>query len=53
MSKLKRIISMVLGVVLCFTMAISIVGCGNTNSDDETVTVTDMLGEQVTVKKNP
>ena len=53
MSKFKRIISMVLGVVLCFTMAFSIVGCGNINSDDETVTVTDMLGEQVTVKKNP
>ena len=53
MSKFKRIISMVLGVVLCFTMAISIVGCGNTNNDDEMVTVTDMLGEQVTVKKNP
>ena len=53
MSKFKRIISMVLGVVLCFTIAISVVGCGNTNNDDETVTVTDMLGEQVTVKKNP
>lgn len=53
MSKFKRIISMVLGVVLCFTMAFSIVGCGNTNNDDETVTVTDMLGEEVTVKKNP
>ena len=53
MSKFKKFISMVLGVVLCFTMAFSIVGCGNINSDDETVTVTDMLGEQVTVKKNP
>lgn len=53
MSKFKKFISMVLGVVLCFTMAISIVGCGNTNNDDEMVTVTDMLGEPVTVKKNP
>ena len=52
-SKFKKFISMILGVVLCFTMAISVVGCGNTNNDDETVTVTDMLGEQVTVKKNP
>ena len=53
MSKFKKFISMVLGVVLCFTIAISIAGCGNTNNDDEMVTVIDMLGEQVTVKKNP
>lgn len=51
MSKFKKFISMILGVVLCFTMAISLVGCGNTNNDDETVTVTDMLGEEVTVKR--
>ena len=53
MLKIKKLISMILGVVLYFTMAISIVGCENTNNDNETVTVTDMLGEQVTVKKNP
>ena len=53
MVKIKKLISMILGVVLYFTMAISIVGCENTNNDNETVTVTDMLGEQVTVKKNP
>ena len=52
MSKFKRIISMVLSVVLCFAMAISISGCQKPNND-ETVTVTDMVGKQVTVKKNP
>ena len=53
MSKFKKIISMVLGVVLSFTVALSMTGCNNSSSNDETVTVTDMLGEQVTVKKNP
>ncbi|MDD6249506.1 MAG: ABC transporter substrate-binding protein [Bacillales bacterium] len=53
MLKVNKFISIILGVILCFTMVISVVSCENTNNDDETVTVTDMLGEQVTVKKNP
>ena len=52
MSKFKKIISILFSIVLCFVMSISIAGCQQP-SNDETVTVTDMLGEQVTVKKNP
>ena len=53
MSKFKRIISMVLGTILCIAMMCSLVACGDNQEQGETVTVTDMLGEQVTVKKNP
>ena len=53
MSKFKKIISMLLGVVLSFTVALSMTGCNNSSNNDDTITVTDMLGEQVTVKKNP
>ena len=53
MSKFKKIVSMLLGVVLSFTVVLSMTGCNNPSNNDETVTVTDMLGEQVTVKKNP
>ena len=53
MSKFKKIISMLLGVVLSFTVALSMTGCNNSSNNDDTITVTDMLGEKVTVKKNP
>ena len=43
---------MILIAVLCLAMSMTIVGCQKPG-DDETVTVTDMLGETVTVKKNP
>lgn len=54
MSKMKKVISMLLIAMLCAAMMCSVVGCSDDKqTDDETVTVTDMLGEQVTVKKNP
>lgn len=54
MSKFKRIISTLLGAILFVATMGSIVACDNKqDSKEDTITVTDMLGEQVTVKKNP
>lgn len=53
MSKIKKIVSMLLGVVLSLTVVLSMTGCNDPSNNVEMVTVTDMLGEQVTVKKNP
>lgn len=44
---------MLFNTILCFTTISAIVGCNNANNIGETITVTDMLGEQVIVKKNP
>ena len=49
MSKIKRIITVMFGVVLCFMLTISFVGCGNKNNNEKTVTITDMEGTQVTI----
>ena len=43
--------------LLCFAVALvcvgTIAGCSNTNNHSETVEITDMVGDIVTVKKNP
>ncbi len=52
--KMRKLISILLCGLFCIATLFATTACNNqTNSDDETVTVTDMLGEQVTVKKNP
>lgn len=38
---------------LCMAVLLTTVACTETKNDTETVTVTDMLGETITVKKNP
>jgi len=51
---MKKIVSIILVVSLCLGMALSFVSCDNgEETDDETVTVTDMLGETHKIKKNP
>lgn len=52
MLKIQKIFSILLAVILSFTVILSMAGCDNLDNT-ETVTVTDMIGEQVTVKKNP
>ncbi len=47
---MKRILSLVLCVAL---LTLGFTACGDSYEDDETVTVADMLGETVEVKKNP
>ncbi len=43
-----------LTIFLCFVLlSVTLVGCTNQKTDGETITVTDMLGEKVEVKKNP
>ena len=51
--KIKKIISMLLCSSLCMAVLLTTVACTETKNDTETVTVTDMLGETITVKKNP
>lgn len=51
--KIKKIISMLLCASLCMAVLLTTVACTETKNDTETVTVTDMLGETITVKKNP
>ena len=52
--KMRKLISILLCGLFCIATLFATTACNNqTNNNDETVTVTDMLGEQVTVKKNP
>lgn len=54
MSKLYKFFSTVIVSVLFITTAFAAVACNNDSpATNETVTVADMLGEKVTVKKNP
>ena len=48
----KKILTAILAFALCFGAAHTLISCVGENTDD-TVTVTDMLGETQTVKKNP
>ncbi len=47
---MKKFLTFFLCLVL---LSVTLVGCTNNRIDGETVTVTDMLGEQIEVKKNP
>ncbi len=47
---MKKVLTLFLCLVL---LSVTLVGCTNNGTDGETVIVTDMLGEQVEVKKNP
>ncbi len=49
---MKKIFAIVLCLVLCVCTLVSILGCVKENTDD-TIIITDMLGEKVEVKKNP
>lgn len=51
--KMKKIIATLFCSLLFVTTCFAFVSCDFTSQDGETVTVTDMLGETVTVKKNP
>lgn len=51
--KNKKYISILLCVLLCISVLVMAAACGGVKNEDDTVTVTDMLGETVTVKKNP
>ena len=51
--KMRKLISSLLCGLCCIATLFTTTACNNPSSNDETVTVTDMLGEQVTVKKNP
>lgn len=52
MKTTRKIMSLILILTLCLGMAISFVSCDRGN-EEETVIVTDMLGETLEVKKNP
>ena len=54
MKSFRKILSLLLALAMCMGMITFLASCGdNENSDDEYVTVTDMLGEAQVVKKNP
>lgn len=50
--EMKKAIIFLLVVIVCFGM-MSFAGCSSEKTKNETVTITDMLGETVEVKKNP
>ncbi|MBP5209846.1 MAG: ABC transporter substrate-binding protein [Clostridia bacterium] len=50
---MKRFLSLFLALFLLMETALVFSGCSVRKTDGETVTVTDMLGETVEVKKNP
>ena len=52
MKAFKKIMALILTLTFCLGMALPLTSCVN-NSAEETVTVTDMLGETHEVKKNP
>lgn len=51
--KMKKLISILFCGLFCIATLFTTTACNVQANDDETVTVTDMLDEQVTVKKNP
>ncbi len=53
MFKFRRITTLLLTFVLCFACLSALSACNTDNNTDDMVTVTDMIGEQVEVKKNP
>ena len=52
MKAFRKVMALILALTICLGMALSLASCGG-GKDDETVTVTDMLGETHEVKKNP
>lgn len=52
MKAFRKILSLILALTLCLGLTISFTSCSDT-SDDDTVTLTDMLGETQEIKKNP
>lgn len=50
---MKKLIVILLIISMCFGTMLSFTGCASDKTGNETVTVTDMLGETVEVKKNP
>lgn len=54
MPKFTKFVVILLCIALFSATAVSLVACNNTSDNqDEEIIVTDMLGEKVTVKKNP
>lgn len=52
MKTTRKILVLILALTICLGMALYLASCSG-GKDDETVTVTDMLGETHEVKKNP
>ena len=50
---LKKTLALILALATLFGVALTLSSCNITEPDDETVTITDMLGEVCEVKKNP
>ena len=44
MKAFRKVMALILALTICLGMALSLASCGG-GKDDETVTVTDMLGE--------
>lgn len=53
MSKFRRIVSILLEVIFCATIMSMVVGCSANSRQENKISVTDMLGEKVKVKKCP
>ena len=50
--KPKKFVALFMSLLFAFSLALTLAACGS-GGDGETVTVTDMVGAQVEVKKNP
>lgn len=50
---MKKFLAIVLSVFMMIGASASLTACNENSNPPETVTVTDMLGETITVKKNP
>lgn len=50
---MKKVIAILLCGLFCIATLFTTTACNNKSNDEETITVTDMLGEQAIVKKNP
>lgn len=49
----RKCICLIIAVSLCFAAVSSLSSCGGSEKTEDTVTVTDMLGESLEVKRNP
>lgn len=52
MKTFRKILALMIAVTLCLGTALSLASCGG-DKNNETITVTDMLGDTCEVKKNP
>ena len=52
MKAFRKVMALILALTICLGMALSLASCDG-SKDEETVTVTDMVGDTYEVKKNP